>query len=412
MRISTFQFYQVNTNNILEKQSAVNQSIIHLSAGKRVLTAGDDSVAANSILNFKQEIRVTDQYQRNVEFADARLRTEETSLSSVENLMYRIKDLALQGNSGALGQEAREAIAQELENRLEELMSVANTRDEAGNYIFGGFQTARPPFEEQPDQSVLYYGDQGIRQTTVGANVTIGTNDPGQTVYMDIPNSVGDFRPTYSPSNTGKAFVQSARIADPANYDPLTVPPDYRVDFVDLDLDGKVEYQIFDGTNTQILPVAPGATPYSSGQTIAFNGVEINISGEPDVGDSVSVTPQDTKDIFSTVRDAINWMREGRATDDEKSRLQVAMGHIVADLNQAMNHITSIRANIGSRMQVIDSQKSINSDYLVTVETAQINLEDLDIAEASTAYSRQSIALQAAQQAFAKVQNLALLNYI
>ena len=422
MRISTFQFYQLNTNNILDKQSKVNDTIIHLSEGKRVITAGDDSVAANSILNFKQEVRVTEQYQRNITFASSRLENEETALVTAENLMDRIKELALTGNTGALGAEAREAIAQELENRLEELMSVANTRDEAGNYIFAGFQTNRPPFAEQPDGSVIYYGDEGVRQTTVGANVNVATNDAGVDVFMDIPNSTGDFRASYggintagtTVENTGRTFVESATITDPANYDPTAatgMPPDYKVEFVDLDADGQVEYQIFDSTGTQVEPAA-GSTPFATGQTIGFNGLEIVMTGEPDAGDLITLTPQESKDVFTSVREAIDWMRQGRATDDEKDRLQVAMGHIIADLDQATNHITSTRANIGSRMQVVDSQNSINQDYLVTIETARINLEELDIAEASTDYSRQTIALQAAQQAFSKVQSLTLFNLI
>lgn len=416
MRVSTFQFYQQNTTNILDKQSKVNDTIIHLSEGKRVITASDDSVAANSILNFKQEVRITDQYQRNIDFAEARLQTEETALASIEDLMLRIKDLALQGNNGSLGNDAKEAIAQEIENRLEELLSIANTRDESGSYIFSGYQTERQPFTRQPDDSVLYVGDLGVRETTIGSSVSVITNDPGQSVFIDIDNSVGDLRPTYATTNTGTGFVDSANIVDPANYDPsLELPSGYRIDFVDLDGDEVVEYQLFDGAGNQVVPALPGppdSNLYEPGSAINYNGIEFVITGDPEIGDSITLNESRTKDIFSTVQDAIDWMRSSFDDDQEKAMRQVEMGHIIADMNQAMLHITSTRSNVGSRLQVIDSQNAINEDYKITVQTAQSNLEDLDMAEASTEYSRQTLALQAAQQAFAQVQNLTLFSFI
>ncbi|GGA90379.1 flagellar hook-associated protein FlgL [Neiella marina] len=412
MRVSTFQYYQLNTNNILDKQSKVNDSIIKMSEGKRVITASDDSVAANSILNFKQEVRVTDQYQRNIEFAEARLKTEETALASIEDLMLRIKDLALQGNNGSLGQDAKEAIAQEMENRLEELLSIANTRDESGSYIFSGYQTEQIPFSQQPDKTVQYNGDLGVRETTIGSSVSVETNDPGQTVFIDVPNSVGDFRPAYGATNNGRAFVESANIVDPANYDATL--GDYQINFVDLDGDEVIEYQLFDGAGNRLppLPGPPDSNLYEPGQPISYNGFEIVITGDPEVGDTIDLTEQRTKDIFSSVQDAIDWMRRSRDTDQEKALRQVEMGHIVSDLNQSMLHITSTRSNVGSRLQVITSQDMINEDYKITVQTAQSNLEDLDIAEASTTFSRQTVALQAAQQSFAQVQSLTLFNYI
>lgn len=413
MRISTFQFYQANTLNIMDKQSQVNNSIIHMSEGKRVITAGDDSVAANSIINYKQEVRVTEQYQRNIDFADARLLNEEASLTSVEGLLERIKVLTLQGNNAATGPLDRESIAEELEGRFEELLSIANTRDEAGNYIFGGFQTDRLPFAKQPDGSVQYYGDDGQRETTVGSNVTVITNDPGSGLFMDIPNSVGDFRPVYDSNNTGLAYVESAIIADPGEYDPVSMPPGYTIDFVDLDGDDNAEYQVFDANGVQVEPTPAGtSTPYASGDEISFNGVEMVINGEPDIGDSVTMEFQQTKDIFSVVQAAIDWMRAPQDTDIERNQLQVEIGHIISDLNQVSNHVTSVRANVGARMQVVSSQDNINEDYLLTVKTTQSSLEDLDIAEATMEYSQQRLALQAAQQSFAQVQSLTLFQYI
>ena len=111
MRISTSQFYSKNTQNILNRQSDVNSSIQSLSSGKRVLTAGDDSIAANSILNIRQEQAMTNQYRTNINFAESRINVEESALQAAENVMFKIKDLILQGNSIGNDDGARGAIA-------------------------------------------------------------------------------------------------------------------------------------------------------------------------------------------------------------------------------------------------------------------------------------------------------------
>ena len=95
MRISTSQFYQSNTTNIIDRQSRVNQSVLNLSSGKRVVTAGDDAVAANSILNIKQEQALIGQYKSNITFADARINTEASAIAAAELVMFNVKDLVL-----------------------------------------------------------------------------------------------------------------------------------------------------------------------------------------------------------------------------------------------------------------------------------------------------------------------------
>ncbi|MCM2678945.1 flagellar hook-associated protein FlgL [Echinimonas agarilytica] len=430
MRVSTFQFYQSNTNNILDKQSRVNDQIIHLSEGKRVIVGSDDSVATNSILNYKQEIRVTDQYQRNGDFAESRLRAEETALGSAETVLLRIKELTLQGNNGALGAEERDAIAQELEARLEELLSLSNTKDEGGNYVFAGFQTSIKPFEQQPDSSVIYNGDQGQRETNLGPSVTITTNDSGQDVFVEIPNSVGHFRPEYGPNttglygpiNAGKAFVDSATIVDPSQYDTAAFPPPYTISFQEDPVTLEMGYYVTDSSGAYIEPAQPApippalavTNPYVPGEKISIvnDSVEFILTGDPVDGDVIELGEQDSKDVFETVNEVIDWLRSPRGTDEQRNQLQVDIGHLIEDLDSSFNHITAIHASVGSRLQVVDSQNSINQDYVLTIETARIQLEDLDIAEATTEFKRQEIALQAAQASFAQLQNLTLFQYI
>ncbi|GAA5213889.1 flagellar hook-associated protein FlgL [Corallincola platygyrae] len=438
MRVSTFLFYQTNTTNITTKQFDVNESILHLSSGKRVINASDDAVAANSILNFKQSVTTTEQYQRNVDFANSRISAEETSLKATEDLLFRIKDLALQGNNGAYTQENRIAIAEELEARYDELLALANTRDEGGNYVFAGYQTETQPFAKQPDGSVIYYGDDGQRLTTVGDGVKVATSDSGQKIFQEAPSSTGDFRPDYRDAtgvvtNTGGVAVKNASIVDRANHDTTAFPPPYTVNFVDSDGDGEPEIEVldstlpvpnpvpvFDSTGAQVYPPPPAPAPapaFVPGEKYAFNGVEMQIDGEPNVGDSLTLNSQEKVDMFETLQEVINWLRspneDGINADDlSKQQRQIDVAHLIDDIDQIAIHVSSRRGTIGARLNTVSTQENVNEEYILTLKTANSALEDLDYTEAITEFERQKVALQAAQSAFTQVQNLSLFNLI
>jgi flagellar hook-associated protein 3 FlgL len=81
-------------------------------------------------------------------------------------------------------------------------------------------------------------------------------------------------------------------------------------------------------------------------------------------------------------------------------------------IDAAMGHLLGFRATTGARLNALDSQKGINGALLDQLESTRSTIEDLDYAEAASRLSQQSITLQAAQQAFVKVQNLNLFNFL
>ncbi len=84
----------------------------------------------------------------------------------------------------------------------------------------------------------------------------------------------------------------------------------------------------------------------------------------------------------------------------------------LAQIDRAMDHLLGFRASAGARLNALDSQRSINEALLDQLEQTRSTVEDLDYAEAASRLSRQSVSLQAAQQAFIKVQNLNLFNFL
>lgn len=87
-------------------------------------------------------------------------------------------------------------------------------------------------------------------------------------------------------------------------------------------------------------------------------------------------------------------------------------GATLDQLDRAMNQFLNFRASVGARLNALDNQENINAAMLFQLEQTRSAVEDLDYAEAASRLSRESVALQAAQQAFVRVQNLNLFNFI
>ena len=81
-------------------------------------------------------------------------------------------------------------------------------------------------------------------------------------------------------------------------------------------------------------------------------------------------------------------------------------------IDTAIGRVLDVRAKIGARLNVIDSQNEINQDFLLSIKQTKSQVEDLDMAEAISRFNLQVVSLQAAQQAFVRVQNLSLFNQL
>lgn len=421
MRISSFQFTQRNLDNISGRTTEANKILGQLSSGKRVEYASDDPVAANGILNYKQELRKLDQYQTNINLADNRLRREETGLTSGENITQQVKEIMLKANNPAITQQERDAFKTELQSKMEELLDIANAKDEFGQAIFGGFQTDTAPFTRQPDGSVKYSGDSGQRQMVIGDSVKVETNHSGEQVFGGVPNPRGDFTVNYqlgAEPRQDQVRVDSVNIKDRATFSDQER---YTVEFVGIiptaPESKEVFYQIKDAGGNVILPADP-ADPqlsFDPTQKITVDGLEIAIKGEAKIGDKIDLnskvqdgTGEDERDAFDILNRAIKWLE----SDGHNPSGQSEMIDILDELDAMGSHFTRVRADTGNRMSRLDNQRETHLEMTLTLDKLRSGMEDLDYAQATGEFSQTMVALQATQTMFGKVQSMSLFNYI
>ena len=95
-----------------------------------------------------------------------------------------------------------------------------------------------------------------------------------------------------------------------------------------------------------------------------------------------------------------------------QASLHNKLGQLLADVDQATNHVISKRRTIGARSRALDDEASLADGFTVQLTQTLSNIRDLDYASALTQLSQQLLGLQAAQQAYAQTQGLSLFRFI
>lgn len=404
MRVSTSQFYYQSTQLMSQKTADVNDQMANLSSGKRVLTAKDDAVSYSTLAGFKDDLTNIDKYKRNITMAENNNSMQEVIFADVETLLDTFKQDLLLANNGRMSNEDLQSIAAQLRNSLDQLIDLANTQDEKGDYIFSGYQTEQMPFSQQVDGSVIYSGDHGVNQLQIAKNINIETNQAGDAAFLKINNAIGDFTVNYpsSPANTSGLSVESAVVTDRNAYN-ASAPHNYTFTFGP----GVAELNVLDGAVNVY-----STTTYTAGQNIPLsNGVDVTLGGNPLPGESFSLTEQEEVSVFETMNNAIAWVEQGIVSTDQEQH-QVDYNTVLNQLSSAMNHLSSRRSDAGIRLQVLENQQSRHLDVELNITTNKSAIEDLDFAKAISQFEQSQIALQVSQQTFSKIQNLSLFNYL
>jgi flagellar hook-associated protein 3 FlgL len=400
MRMSTVQIFNQGVNNLLDRQADVTKTQEQLASGKRIMDASEDPAGTARTLDITSQLSRIDGYQRNTVAVQSSLNLEESALGSVVNDLQRARELTIQANNATMTGADRRSVAVELSAILESIIATGNTQDASGEYIFGGFQSGVKPFTES-SSGATYNGDDGQRFMQVSASVRIASSNSGSDVFMSAAAGNGSFDYRGSANNTGTATVTATSAA--ANY----VPETYTLAFIQANPADPITYTVTGDTSGQ---VATGN--YTPGGAITFANGEIQLSGTPVNGDTFTISSLPRQDVFTTLTDLVDTLAS--ATDSEASSTLVhnEASRGIINIDNAIEKILTVQADVGTRMRRAEMQTDTNDAFNYQLQETLSGLQDLDYAEAISRLNIQMLALQAAQQTFAKTQNMSLFNYL
>lgn len=285
MRISSSQIFNIANQGMANANQALAKTQEQMSTGRRVLTPADDPVAATKILQLTDQLNSIEQYNKNINIAENNLELEETILSSVNELVQRMQELAVQaGNTGTLGKSEYQALASEVDSRMDELQNLMNTRNANGDYIFGGYKSSQPPFAGSGDSGYVYRGDEGQMQIKVASNATVATSDSGKKIFMDIDSADNTFTTAASSANRAvpPAQITMGQVVDQEAYDAF-YPEDIVISF-NAESALSPPAKNFTATERSTGRVIVANEPFREGMEIELHGAQFRIMGAPASG--------------------------------------------------------------------------------------------------------------------------------
>ena len=148
--------YLRNLNKSLTKQDSLNKQ---LSDGKLIHKPSDDPIGTIRSMTFGSNLSKNEQYQQNLSDAQSWMNTTDGVMSQYSEIMIRVKELTLSAANGDKPQEAVQVIGDEVDNLLNQMVALGNTKI-ADRYVFSGQKDKTEPFvRDAKTGEVSYLGD-------------------------------------------------------------------------------------------------------------------------------------------------------------------------------------------------------------------------------------------------------------
>jgi flagellar hook-associated protein 3 FlgL len=398
LRLSTTAIFRVGIDSVIGNQTKLARTQNELSTGKRINQPSDDPTGAVQALDLQRGIETTKQYQRNASLAQTRLTLAENVIAQANDELQRIRELTVAANNDTQDSQTRAGIAAEIEARLAGLVALANTRDANDEYIFAGFRSQAVPFTPDGSGGYVYNGDAGQRRLQISATREIADRDSGADVFMRIASGNGIFATSASAANTGSGTIDVGEVTNLGAW----VPDDYTLRFT-----SPTAYEVLDGGGATVT-----TGTYTAGDPIAFNGVQVTVTGAPATGDEFTVAQSTPRDLFSMVEGLRSALATPADTADTRAQQRSVLNRALSEIDGAFEHLNGVRATMGARLNAIEDQQSLHQAAIVSLEQGLSDIQDLDYAEAVSRFNQQLLSLQAAQQTYTRVQGLSLFNYL
>ena len=295
MRVSTALIHNQGLQNILKQQEDLLRVQNELAAGKKILAPSDDPNGAARVVDLNEALNQIEQFGENASYATQQLNLEETTLTSANLVLQRVRELSIQAaNTGVNDLQSNRAIASEIKEKLSEIFDYANTKDENGDFIFSGFQSKTQAFTTDGAGNYTYNGDEGQSAIQIGSSRQVTSNNSGAEVFQMIRTGNGDFSVDANRTNAGTGKISTGSVVDRTAFQSH----DYTIRFIDAD-----NYEVFDNTANTVVGVSP--RPYNDGSSITFDGIEVQVSQTPAAGDEFTVEASRYQDVFTTLNNLV-----------------------------------------------------------------------------------------------------------
>ena len=427
MQVSTKLFNDQQIRQFGKLTADIQQKQEKIASGKAVLRASDDPVVAANLSAAKEQEELLGRFEENAYKATLRLDASDKTINEAMSVMTRITELATQARSPVFDGYSRKAILTEVQALRETLVDLANTRDANGESLFSGYKTDQEAYVRTPDGSIKYNGDRGIHSVQVSENVNVSTGLDGETIFGRVETANGR-RSIFEIVDGVMASIDPLReINEMASADrraeiSLQLPrqnQDWSFSLTGGLGTVQIEATLAEGAEEELADAINAKTD-QTGVSAEFDPKTRNITLVEESSSTIMVQnihiegqyiankETDYHMKFSTIDEYGKQIGGTRILTDEDQLL----GSGIENLLASIDHMSIQQAVIGAQMTKADIQADVIQSRKLAVTKDISAMGDADLAKLVTELQAQLTNRDAAQQAFAKIGQQSLFDYI
>jgi flagellar hook-associated protein 3 FlgL len=186
MRVASNSYTESMLNQFNTLISTEDNLQSEVSTGLSVTAPSDNPTAMTDTLNDLANQAAQTQYSSNISSLQTTATSVYNAMDSLQNVVSSADEIATSATSGTAPQSKLDNYASQVQQLIQQAVSLANTKDSvSGQYLFGGTGATSAPFTTTTDAStgdvtaVTYQGNSAVNQVPIGTNTTVTVDVPG-----------------------------------------------------------------------------------------------------------------------------------------------------------------------------------------------------------------------------------------
>ncbi|MBN2590866.1 MAG: flagellar hook-associated protein FlgL [Sedimentisphaerales bacterium] len=385
--------YNNVSNALLINAEAMGKLQEQASTGSRINRISDDATSAFKVLGLGSQQKSLDNYINTITETTDSLELSSGIIQNIISSLSNVRSQITQVSSGIYTDDARERTAEGINDILEQVVTLANTKN-LGQYIFGGGNTETAPYQvERTDgriTSVTYHGSLQNRNVEVADGMQTNPLLVGEEVFHS--DNRGDclfFGSTGSQAGTGTSNIEGDTwltvTGSEGNWN--------------LSIDGGLTTFTSDGTDTNLAVINS-----TNGQVLYVDTTQISETGVD------LVCSPGTYDLFGmliSVRDLLK--NDANLSESQIKDFQDTILNSVEEINSLL---VQKEVSLGSKINFLEGLKESLTDMKYTAEDESTRLQEADIAQITVDLTRREILYQMSLSIAGKVLSVSLLDFI
>lgn len=367
-----------------------------VSTGSRVNRISDDPSVAAQLLSLESQKQSLIHYQDGLTDIVNTMEMATTILESMTAELRSTQEVLTQIAGGIHGQSNRDRIADSIDDRLEQTLLLANTKN-GNRYLFSGAKTSTQPFVATRDNNneitaVTYQGSQEQRRVEVAAGVKTAVYWVGNDVFRGSQRKTAEFvldntGATIGSGTSGvRGDVWLEVTANGASYD--------------LSIDGgATKTSVAAAGDITNIPVtnAQGEVLYVNASNITTTGTDV-------------ISFPGSYDTFETLISIRDILRNEKGLPDHQ--LNEVLQGAIDWTGEVSELLLQTQVRVGSRTAYLENLNQTLDDMEFNIVEEKTQLGDADIAQMAIDLARRSILYEMSLNVAGKLMSISLLDFL